>query len=46
MLVVPSLEKFNKFEVLLFTNALRREANVQAHKNLSLKNFKGGVLCL
>jgi hypothetical protein len=24
MLVVPSLEKYNKFEVLLFTNALRR----------------------
>jgi len=24
MLVVPSLEKSNKFEVLLFTNALRR----------------------
>jgi hypothetical protein len=33
MLVVLLVEKSNKLEVLLFTNALGRHVNVQTHKN-------------
>jgi len=36
MLVIPSLKKYNKLELLLFTNALGRQANVQTHKNSKL----------
>jgi hypothetical protein len=46
ILVVPSLEKFNKFEILLFTNALGRHANVQRHENSKLKKVKRRLLCL
>jgi len=43
MLVVPSLEKYNKLEVLLFTNALGRQVNVQTHKNLELEKIQRRV---
>jgi gamma-glutamyl-gamma-aminobutyrate hydrolase PuuD len=36
MLVVQSLEKSNKLELLLFTIALGRQANVHTHKNSKL----------
>jgi hypothetical protein len=36
MLVVPSLEKSNKLEILLFTNVLGR----QAHKNSELNKIQ------
>jgi hypothetical protein len=42
MLVVPSPKK-SKFEVLLFTNALSRHANVQRHKNSKLKKIQRNV---
>ncbi len=40
ILVVPSPKKSNKFEVLLFTNALSRHANVQRHKNSKVKKIQ------
>jgi hypothetical protein len=46
MLVVPSLQNSNKFEVLLFTNALSRQANVQKIRLQSSTKFKGRLLCL
>jgi len=40
MLVVPSLQNSNKFEVLLFINALSRQANVQKHKTSELNKIQ------
>jgi hypothetical protein len=44
MLAILSLEKSNKLEILLFTNALGRQANVHTHKNSELYKIQRRAL--